>query len=99
MYGLAAIEPMALYVPPDKGWTLKVRSDEAFKAQLTDVVRLWKLHAQARGDDEEQIDLSYVVRRLLEVGVDQAFEEYGGRPKSATGWAKVEAVLQKITKP
>lgn len=87
-------EPMPLYVPPEKSWTLKLRSDEAFKAQLQDVVRLWKIHAQTRGDDVEAIDLSYVVRRFLEVGIEQTFEEYGGRPKTETAWAKLEGDLK-----
>lgn len=81
---------LALYVPPEKPWLLRLRSTESFQARLEGVVRLWKAHAIARGDDANQIDVSYVIRRVLEAGIDAAFQEYGGEPKSEESWKVVE---------
>ena len=86
-------DDMALYIPPEKPWLLRLRSTESFQARLEGVVRLWRMHAVERGDDAAQIDVSYVVRRVLEAGIDQAFAEYGGEPKSAETWAAVQKAV------
>ena len=84
------------YVPPEKPWMLRLRSTESFRDALDGVVRLWKAHATARGDDPKQIDVSYVVRALLEQGIEQAFAEYGGkRPASEEEWKAIEATISK----
>ena len=87
-------DDLTFYVPPERPWMLRLRSTESFRAQLEDVVRLWKAHAAARGDDPEQIDLSYVIRRFLEVGIEGAFADYGGRPKTEADWKAVTAALK-----
>jgi hypothetical protein len=91
-------DDMALYVPPEKPWMLRLRSTDVFKAKLDGVVRLWKAHAEARGDDAKQVDASYVVRRLLEAGIDQAFAEYGGYPRDEDAWKSVESAIAKSVK-
>jgi hypothetical protein len=93
-----ADDDVTLYSPPDRPWDLKLRSKHSFKDRLEDVVRLWKMMAEARGDDADQIDVSYVIRRILEAGVDQAFAEYGGQPKSDESWAAVESTIKKTVK-
>lgn len=95
---LTEIDDMALYVPPEKPWMMRLRSTEAFRTKLEGVVRLWQIHAKARGDDAEQIDVSYVVRRLLEAGIDQAFAEYGGLPGDEKAWTAVAATIVKVVK-
>lgn len=91
-------DEMALYVPPDKPWMLRLRSTETFQDKLAGVVRLWKATALARGDDSKAIDVSYVVRRVLEAGVDQAFAEYGGFPRDEEAWKSVEQLIAKTIK-
>ena len=83
-------EAVALYVAPDRKKTLRFRSTTDFEAALNDLVRLWKLYAGARGDDERQIDLSYVMRKVLETGIVDAFKDFGGRPQTSEQWAIVE---------
>lgn len=92
------VDEMALYVPPEKPWLLKLRSNESFKAELEDVVRCWRIHATARGDDPNQIDVSYVVRRILEKGVADVFAEYGGRPTQESDWARLEKAITQAVK-
>lgn len=89
---------LALYVPPEKPWMLRLNSDESFRDQLQDVVRLWRAHAEARGDRAEAINLSYVVRRMLEAGIAQAFDEYGGRPTTEEGWKQVLSAVKAAAK-
>lgn len=89
---------LALYVPPEKPWMLRLNSDESFRDQLQDVVRLWRAHAEARGDRAEAINLSYVVRRMLEAGIAQAFDEYGGRPTTEEGWKHVLSAVKAAAK-
>jgi hypothetical protein len=91
-------DDMALYVPPEKPWMLRLRSTESFQSKLEGVVRLWKTHAVARGDDAKQVDVSYVVRRLLEAGVDAAFAEYGGYPRDEEAWKAMESAILKASK-
>ena len=92
---LAQATNMTSYKPPDRIWDLKLRSRESFKDQLNDVVELWKKLAVRRGDDVEQIDLLYVIRQILESGVDSAFEKFGGRPKSQADWDRIQGVIEK----
>lgn len=91
-------DDVTLYIPPEKPWMLRLRSTTAFAEKLKGVVRLWKLTAEARGDDAAQIDMSYVVRRLLEAGVEHSFDEYGGLPRDEAAWKNVEALIAKTVK-
>lgn len=83
-------DEMPLYVPPEKPWVLRLRSTESFQERLEGVVRLWQKLAESQGDDPKQIDISYVVRRILDAGIDTAFQEFGGEPKSEESWKAVE---------
>ena len=91
-------EPVTRYVAPEKPWMLRLRSTESFKAKLDGVVKLWKAHAEARGDDPKQIDLSYVLRNMLESGVDAAFAEYKGFPEDEKAWEIIRAAIAKSVK-
>ena len=94
----AADDDMAIYeVPPAKKppVAINVRVEPDLRDGLEDVVRLWKVMAEARGDEASVVELSYVARRLWAVGVDQAFGEVGGRPRDEAGWAKLEAEIRK----
>lgn len=83
------------YTPPDSGHTLKVRVDARFRAELKDCVRLWKLHAKARGENPDAIDMSHFVRSTLQQGMDREFAEYrGGRPLTDEAWCVVEKVIE-----
>jgi hypothetical protein len=89
---------VATYEPTEKKVAINVRVPLSTKATMDDLVRLWRLYAEARGDEVDVNDLSYVVRRLLRVGGDQAFGEFGGRPKDEAGWKAIEAVIGKAVK-
>jgi hypothetical protein len=82
------------YRPPSKPWELKLRSTQDFKAQLEALARLWRLYGQAAGDDYEKIDISYVVRSLLEQGIDAGFAEFNGLPKNEAGWAELAEAIR-----
>ncbi len=76
----AATDEMTLYEGPGqklKKEALNLRVPESLRAMLNDTVKLWKLFAEARGEDADQIDLSFVCVRLLKVGADTAFGEVG----------------------
>jgi hypothetical protein len=92
------VDDVSQYIPPAKPWMIKVRSNEEFKADLDDLVRLWKMFAEERGDDAAQIDLSYVIRRLLALGVDGGFAEFGGQPKSEEDWGTIRSQIKKTVK-
>lgn len=89
---------VSLYEPPDRPWELKLRSRQSTKRELEDVARLWRLLAEARGDDAEQIDVSYVIRRIVEAGLSQAFAEYGGRPTTEAEWEKAKQAISRAAK-
>lgn len=91
---------VSLYEPtrPDPTVQFNVRIPASMKKQLEDIVRLWVSMAKARGDEFKHIDVGYVTRRLFTVGAEQAFDEFGGIPKSEDDWEKVEAAIVKSSK-
>lgn len=97
---MQALEDMALYEPKpqDPKVQLNLRVPKSTKDGLEAIVRLWTSMAIARGEEHEHIDLSYVARRLLKVGIEGAFDEFGGTPQSDDDWAKVEAAIVKSSK-
>lgn len=75
-----ATDDMSLYEGPGqklKKEALNLRVPESLRAMLNDTVKLWKRLAEARGEDADQIDLTFVCVRLLKVGADTAFVEAG----------------------
>lgn len=91
-------EEMTRYVAPEKAWMLRLRSTESFKLKLEALIRLWKAHATARGDDPEKIDISHVVRNVLEDGIAAAFKEYKGIPETEEQWKAIEAAIARGVK-
>lgn len=92
---------MALYNPLEKqepmtSMTFRVPKD--LIEEMDAVVRLWRIFASVRGDETRGIDRSYVMRRLLRGGKDQAFAEFGGMPTDEAGWEKLEAAIVKGVK-
>lgn len=92
----AAID-MGYYEPPPG--TKKVQVAARISSELNDaldaVMRLWKTVAAASGRDPDGIDKTYVITRLLSVGVDGAFGEFGGKPETVEEWKKLEAIIAK----
>jgi hypothetical protein len=86
------------YKPPEEGKTLRFRASAAFKEQVDDCVRLWKLHAAARGEDVDAVDMSHFIRSTLSTAMDAEFEQYGGRPKTPEAWSKVESAIKTAVK-
>jgi hypothetical protein len=97
---VTALETVALYEPkpPDPKVQLNLRVPRSTKDGIEAIVRLWTSMAVARGEEHEHIDLSYVARRLLKVGIEGAFDEVGGIPQSEDDWEKVEAAIVKSAK-
>ena len=95
---IEATDDVALYIPPEKPWMLRLRSTEGLQTRLEGVVRLWRAMAEAQGLPSKQIDISHVVRRILDAGIDQAFQEFGGEPKSEESWKAVEKKIAAAAK-
>ncbi len=76
----AATEEMTIYEGPGQKLAkqaLNLRAPDSLRAMLNDTVKLWKMLAEANGEDSDLIDLSFVCLRLLKVGADTAFGEFG----------------------
>lgn len=98
---MSAALDMALYNPLEKEepmTSLTFRVPKALIAEMDAVVRLWKIYATHRGDEVRGIDRSYVMRRMLRGGKDQAFSEFGGVPEDEAGWERIEAAVIKGVK-
>lgn len=97
---LAQETDLPLYEPqrPDPSVQFNVRLPKSLKDSLEAVVELWIALAKSRGDEHKHIDLGYVTRRMLKVGVDTAFDEFGGIPTSKDDWTKVHAAIEKSAK-
>ena len=94
----ARTEDVGYFEPPAKKEQkvhMTIRVPEGLSNRLDGLVRLWKAMAIARGADPAEVDKSYVVVRLLSVGVDAAFEEVGGFPADEKAWEKTLATVTK----
>lgn len=88
---------MGYYEPPQstKRVQIGVRVSSDLNDALDAVVKLWKLVAAASGKDPEGVDKTYVITRLLSVGIDGAFGEFGGKPETVEEWKKLEQLIAK----
>lgn len=88
---------MAIFERPEgsKLVPIQFRLSSDLIASLDAVVRLWQLIEEAHGGNAKAIDRTYVVRRLLNVGIDAAFAELGGKPVTAEEWKKLEQLIAK----
>jgi hypothetical protein len=97
--------PMARYYKRrEKSAQLNVRIPESLKAALEEVVRLWRAQAIVDGDPPDDMTLTYVVERLLTVGVEGAWGEkltdagLKAVPKTDEEWAQLERSMAKAVK-
>jgi hypothetical protein len=70
---------------PEEGSHLGVRVSAETRARLDRLVTTWQKIAEAQGRDEDRvkaINQAYVLRLLINKGIDTAFHELGGEPKS-----------------
>lgn len=80
---------------PESRVPLNMRVPKSLKLGLEAIVRIWKLRADARGDDPTNIDLTHVATTLLEGATAAEFAEYGGeRPKDDAAWARVDEAIR-----
>lgn len=77
---------------------LEVRMSQNMKLNIDALARIWRIHAEARGDAASEVTPSYVVKRVLAVGIDMAFDQMGlpGRPKNQEEWEVVEKSVEKL---
>lgn len=87
---------------PEKSTHLNLRVPESLKADLLNVVRLWKLMAKAAGAKDEAIEditLTHVCERLLRIGVDGVWAQAGskaglsGAPQNDEEWAALARAI------
>ena len=90
--------------PPRKRVLLTTRQPEDVRAGLETVRELWRLRAELNGDDADAIDLTYVVERLLRVGIDgawgQALHASGLKhiPRTPEEWQQLRKALSAKTR-
>ena len=90
--------------PPRKRVLLTTRQPEDVRAGLETVRELWRLRAELNGDDADAIDLTYVVERLLRVGIDgawgQALHAAGLEhvPQTPEDWQKLRKGLERASR-
>lgn len=82
------------YEAPDPKIQICLRIPKSVKEKADGLVRLWRLYAKVRGDDAEEIDLSYVSRRVYAAGVEQAWAEFGTIPHNKEAWEELESKLR-----
>lgn len=70
---------MAIY-EPEKTVPLSVRMPDALREQLREIADLWTKFEERLGS-KRKVSVNDVILRLLEVGADNVWGEYNGRPK------------------
>ena len=85
-------------------WQPQERRTKDLSARVTktvydgvkDVARLWTAVERIRsGDEDIEVSGADVVNRLLAVGIEGAFAEFGAHPKTEAEWTQLEAVIRK----
>src|SRR5438552_867575 len=84
------LSPVSYEPAPESKAALNMRVPKSLKQGLEAIVRIWKLRAEARGDDPTNIDITHVATALLKPAVASEFDQYGGRPKDDAAWEAVE---------
>lgn len=87
--------------PPQKRVTLTVRIPKDVKEHLDGVIELWRILAQLDHADPDSVSLTYVVERMLRVGVDGVWAQVGhqagldGMPRTPEEWERLKTALMK----
>lgn len=90
--------------PPQKRVSLTVRVPKDLKLHLEAVQELWRVLAALDNTDPESVNMTYVVERLLRVGVDGVWAQVGhgaglsGMPRNPEEWEQLKAYLRKAKK-
>lgn len=88
-------EDVATYKAPDPRVPNSFRVRKSIQSKAKRLVTAWQEKARLNGDDPDEIDLSYVAERCLEVGLDNAWAELGGYPEDDQQMAQLFAVMKK----
>lgn len=87
--------------PPQKRVSLTVRIPRDVKLHLEGVQELWRVLAQLDGSDPDSVNMTYVVERLLSVGIDGVWAQVGqlagldGMPRNPEEWDRLKKALAK----
>lgn len=79
--------------PPAPKKAVSVRLSIGVVERIEAVMRIWQETAKARGRDEEDINIGFVIDALLAKATDEELQQWGGLPKSKESWA---AVLEQV---
>lgn len=90
---------MDLYFPrgeEKRTQQLTVRVPKSVKDGIEELARFWtRLSRERTGDPENEVTISDVTVRLLQVGLSGAWGEVGGRPDSEKEWsARIAALIK-----
>lgn len=89
---------------PERRVTISFRVPASVKAHLQLAVDMYKLMAEARGEDPKDVDLSWVAGECLVNGLDAFWAQVGspaglaGMPQSDEEWAKLERSISKTSR-
>lgn len=76
---------------------MNARVPKSVMESLRDLARLWTHHERVRtGDEEAEVTVSDVAVRLLQIGLNGAWEEIGHRPTTDAEWEEVLGRAGKI---
>ena len=87
--------------PPEKRVAVNARLPRSLKLHLEGVQQLWRVMAELEGKDSSTITVTYVIERLLSVGVDGVWAQAGhlaglqGMPRNPEEWERLRKALTK----
>lgn len=88
-------EDVSVFQPREKRVRVAAYVPEAMKARLDSLQRLWTFIERLEDPKVSEWSESDVVGRLVAAGIDNAWAEFGGEPKSEADWKRVEDALRK----
>lgn len=87
--------------PPERRVAVNARLPRSLKLHLDAVQQLWRTIAELEGNDPAAVTTTYVIERLLSVGVDGVWAQVGqlaglnGMPRTPEEWERLRKALAK----
>jgi hypothetical protein len=87
--------------PPERRVAVNARLPRSLKLHLDAVQQLWRTMAELDGSDPDTVTTTYVIERLLTVGVDGVWAQVGqlaglqGMPRNPEEWERLRKALAK----
>jgi hypothetical protein len=105
---VTGLEEVPVYKAKERTIRVQAYVPESFQQRMGKLARLWSLIDRMSDEAKPKDDRpkeplkewteAEVIKRLLEAGIDTAFQEFGGEPKTEDSWSAIEKQIASAIK-